>query len=259
MGSLRRSILRPIAARGLRTWRIAALVAALGIVSCGATASPSASRTPTANPTAIPVAPAAFCKASGELGSALQTLSGTVTAPQQTTADAQLTTAAADFHAAAGQASDASDAALFEQLSTQVSKYVADVSDIQAQGLDLDGITAALRRAPTCVGSVGTPVPLPTPTPVPTPEPPSLVYEVDGTGTATVTYFVGPGSSQEQHTVQLPWSLVVAQIPDHPILNAQHQSGGQGTISCTITRFGSVIAHAASSGSYAVVQCAPNS
>jgi hypothetical protein len=104
----------------------------------------------------------------------------------------------------------------------------------------------------------------PTGAPTPTPVPTTIVYSIDGSGTAMVTYLVGSGFSEEQHIVTLPWSATLTddQMPRMPIVGAQHTTGG-GTIACTITRSGalnptgSAIAHAESTGPYAVVQCAP--
>lgn len=104
-----------------------------------------------------------------------------------------------------------------------------------------------------------TPTTTPAPTPVPTPMPPALVYQIGGAGTAVVTYFVGPGLSEEQQTVSLPWQLAPDDPPQIATINAQHRSGGDGPITCTITEYGNVVATAQSSGAYALVQCVPQS
>jgi ribosomal protein L24E len=80
-----------------------------------------------------------------------------------------------------------------------------------------------------------------------------ITYRVAGTGSADVT-FSASGSSTAQSTVALPWSHTVAwPPPNFPSVIAQLNGGG--SIACTILKNGVVIAHATSSGDFAVVDC----
>ena len=101
----------------------------------------------------------------------------------------------------------------------------------------------------------------PQPNALPSSSPPTITYAIGGSGTAMVTYIVGPGLSEEQHNVTLPWSVTLTadQLPQTPIIGAMHQTG-VGTISCTVTGSdgSTIIAHATSSGAYANVQCTPS-
>ena len=138
-------------------------------------------------------------------------------------------------------------------------KIIAATSDDLAAALSaMQAALVAVGKAADALGVpafVASPSATPAPTPVPTPSPPALVYAVGGSGTALVTYFV-TGFSEQQERVTLPWSKVLDAAPPTPVVNAQHTSGG-GPITCSITRNGNEIAHAQSTGEYAVVQCVP--
>ena len=83
-----------------------------------------------------------------------------------------------------------------------------------------------------------------------------IVYRVTGSGTADLTYS-GSGSNTEQTTVHLPWTYTVPYPPpDFPYVSAQ--TNGTGTIGCSITQNGVVIAHATSSGEFVIATCAPS-
>ena len=138
----------------------------------------------------------------------------------------------------------------------------ADIAAATARARALfDDINRTLHLGQAPAVPLPTAIPSPTPPPTPTPAPPDFVYEIDGTGTATVTYFIGPGSSEQQEAnVTLPWmkQFHYWEEPQTPVLSAQHTSAGSAPISCTILSQGGVIAHAESNGQYAVVQCSPS-
>src|SRR4051812_40637025 len=86
----------------------------------------------------------------------------------------------------------------------------------------------------------------------------SLTFEISGAATeATSISYLGNGFQITQETnVPLPWTKTVSYTSGTTGVNINAQNAGSGTIACSITRDGQLIAQNESSGDYAVVGCA---
>ena len=101
------------------------------------------------------------------------------------------------------------------------------------------------------------------PAPPPAPAQDTIVYTITGGHASDITY-VQPGESFQESQITdrtaLPWSKTWTLDPsgyEQFSLTIEAQNAGGGTIGCSITVDGKVIAQNSSSGEYAVVTCSP--
>lgn len=81
----------------------------------------------------------------------------------------------------------------------------------------------------------------------------TITYTVSGVGVASSISFADSQGTQQVTNVGLPWSR---SVDGGRVASIVAQAGAGGTISCTITEGGSVVAQQTSEGQYAVVSCA---
>jgi hypothetical protein len=101
------------------------------------------------------------------------------------------------------------------------------------------------------------------PAPPPAPVQDTIVYTITGGHAGNITY-IQPGESFQESQItdrtKLPWSKTWTLDPsgyEQFGLTIEAQNSGGGTIGCSITVDGKVIAQNSSSGEYAVVTCSP--
>ncbi len=82
----------------------------------------------------------------------------------------------------------------------------------------------------------------------------TVVLSVTGTGPMDVSYMAGGRSSQDTAAAS-PWQARYQMYGPAPVTALTAQNGGSGSISCTITEDGQIVASNTSTGAYAVVQC----
>lgn len=91
--------------------------------------------------------------------------------------------------------------------------------------------------------------------------PDTIVYTITGRRSSMIDYVnPGPGFQQSQITDQttLPWSKTFTAAPGSytsMLLSLTAQNAGTGSISCSISIDGKVVASNTSSGQYAIVEC----
>jgi hypothetical protein len=130
----------------------------------------------------------------------------------------------------------------------------------------------SLGRTPTATAPANSPAQQPAaqpttttvaPAPPPAPVQDTIVYTITGGHAGNITY-IQPGESFQESQItdrtKLPWSKTWTLDPsgyEQFGLTIEAQNSGGGTIGCSITVDGKVIAQNSSSGEYAVVTCSP--
>jgi len=78
-------------------------------------------------------------------------------------------------------------------------------------------------------------------------------YNVTGSARfANLTYQSGPGATQQEQHVSLPWSKFFSMHAGDPVYIAAQNSGDAGTVAVEIVAAGKIIQSATSTGAYAV-------